>query len=211
MLPTQLNQVIRISGLAEVLDNYSLSATLTDASDQFVYANPAFTALYGWQEREIIGLKSLLLVADGFSGTKLSDIRRRITESTTVRVDNIPHKRKDGTELLVSLETYQMRWSHDHPATMVLGICSTGAASGDAGTKLLCDLLRFTHSVSRRNLPETQSLTRAQQISLLQEYGYSTKQVAAIMGLHPNTPHVILHRKRRKLAKLDGSPRPGSK
>lgn len=190
--------MVRKSYLAQVLDQLTVAVTITNSASQFVYANPAFSTMYGWREEEIIGLRPMILQPPGLSEAELSKVRKHIATPDHCWSTALPNRTKDGSVITIELAAFHIGLIGNMPANLWLGIITKKGEICQAVNELTSSLTRslFQYKAPKAALPP--SLPRHKQITALQRCGYSIKEIAAIMGVEPNTPHVILHRAKRK-------------
>jgi PAS domain S-box-containing protein len=194
------NRAIRGSGFGRVLDDLPYAATIANADNLLVYVNPAFTSLYGWHEPEILGLTPRFLVDRTFPGKDLAQIKREIAGASGSWCGNIENVSKAGRKLLIRLWTMRIRPEHTLPCLYHLGLTAPAAANvrpeEDFASRLAGSLL----AERRDDGPATDHLPRSEQIENFRALGYSTKDIAQILGVAPNTINVALHRERKRAA-----------
>jgi PAS domain S-box-containing protein len=192
------NQAIRSSRLGRVLEEFPYPSTVANGHNLLVYVNPAFSSLYGWEEHEVLGLTPRFLVDRAFPERDLARIKREITGAPTHWCGHIENVTKSRKKLLVRLWAMRVRPDHALPYLYYLGL--TAPAASDAKpeeeftSRLAGSLLAQRHGERKG----TDRLSRSQQIENFRALGYSTKDIAQILGVAPNSINVALHRERRR-------------
>lgn len=190
--------LIRGSHFARVLDGVGYPVSLTNSLDEFVYVNPAFTARFGWGEEEIVGLKPTVLLPEGFPESELKTLRQRIAEPGVFWAGALPNRHKNGDLFSIELVTFSINLIEDLPKNLRVGISTEKGLGAEAFSGLMASLCRVAYGAKTANDSPLKILGRPDQIENLYAHGYSTKEIAGFMNLGHNTPHVILHRARRK-------------
>jgi PAS domain S-box-containing protein len=195
--PIDFRQAIRASGLATSLDCIGHSATLTNASDEFVFVNRAFTQRYGWSEEEILGMRPSLLMPRSFPDADLALLRRKIAEPGSMWVGKLLNRCKCGRVCEVELAAFQIGLLEGHAPNLHLGLSTDIGRITEAINELGAVLCRMAFGI-KSPLSPIKCMDKHQQIANLQAHGYTTKEIAGFLRMGINTPHVIMHRARRK-------------
>jgi PAS domain S-box-containing protein len=193
-----LRHAVRQTSFAVLLDAFPYAATLTNASDQFVYANSAFSEKYGWSEEEIIGLKPSLLLPLSFITATLAPIRKEIEGSKLSWCGMIQNQHKNGSLFTIELMTFQIKMVAPLSPSLFLGISSPVGAISNALSELISSFCRVMFETPSPPKEELGVLRKHEQIIRLRQFGYSLKEIAGFLGVDINTPNVVLHRARRK-------------
>lgn len=197
MNPIDFRQVVRATGLATALDCIGHSATLTNASDEFVFVNRAFTQRNGWSEDEVLGMRPSLLMPQNFPDADLSLLRKKIARPGSMWIGKILNRSKSGEIFEVDLATFQIGLIEDQPPNLYLALSTETGRITEAVNELGAVLCRMAFDLKQPVLP-AKSIDKHAQIKNLQAHGYTTKEIASFLRLGVNTPHVIMHRARRK-------------
>lgn len=198
MDPFKLHQLVRQTSLAQSLDTLGYAATLTNTSDEFVYANSAFENMYGWRERELIGLKPMILVPQNYSHAHMASLRKKISIPGSSWVGVLPNRHKDGVVFEIELATFQIPLMGSLPANLVLGIAARVGEIRRAVNEMTATLCRVLFQQRMPVVNGFKQLKRHEQVESLVRHGYSMKEIATFLGVDLNTPYVILHRAKRK-------------
>jgi|SRR5579864_397807 len=97
----------RIRLLARAIESTSEMVSVTDLNDQFTFVNRAFLETYGYTEGEVIGQTPALLRPPDGSDDLFDELSRGTRRGGWE--GEVPNRRKDGTRLLVSLNTTLIR------------------------------------------------------------------------------------------------------
>ena len=199
------NQAVRNSRLGRVLEDLPHPATVANAHNLLVYVNPAFTGFYGWDEREVLGLTPRFLVDPGFPQKELIRIKREITEAPTQWCGQVENVTKSRKRLLVRLWAMRVRPDPKLPCLYYLGltvpVASNARPEEELTSRLAGSLLAERHDAQTG----TERLSRSQQIENFRALGYSTKEIAQILGVAPNSINVALHRERKRAENVSGN------
>lgn len=194
----QQNVAIRGSRLGSILDDFPYAATVANKDNSLVFVNRAFTRLYGWQERELISLTPRLLVTREFPEGELRKIRQAISTAPSGWSGELENVTKAGRKFLARIWAARVRPDSSLPCLYYLGL-TVPADSGvrpeeELTSRLAGTLLREKHSQP----PPAERLSRTEIISNLRSLGYSTKEIAQVLGVAANTINVLIHRERRR-------------
>jgi PAS domain S-box-containing protein len=191
-------KIIRHSALAGALDGIDFAVTITNATDEFVYVNPAFTRRYGWLEEEVIGLRPTLLWPKTFPEAKLALLRKEIASAGESWAGSVRNRDKRGALFDVGLATFQVSLADRLPPNLFIGVIAEVDGMAEAINAFVAALARSSFGIKSVSGGSLKRWDRHQQIANLHAHGYSTKEIAGFMRVGPNTPHVIMHRARRK-------------
>jgi PAS domain S-box-containing protein len=192
--------LIRGSLLAQLLDGVEHAVTLANSIDEIIYVNPAFTRRFGWREEEIVGLKPVIFLPEGFSESDLKTLRQRIAEPGVIWAGAVRNRNKNGDLFTIELVTFSINLIEALPTNLHVGISAEPGLIAKAFGEVLASLCRFAYGAKTVSVGSFKQLGRPDQIENLYASGYNTKEIAGFMNLGHNTPHVILHRARRKKA-----------
>lgn len=189
---------IRGSRLGGLLEEFPHAATVANADNRLVFVNRAFSSLYGWEEMEILGMTPRLMASQDHPEAHLREIRQAISSATFGWCGHLENVTKTGRRFLARVWAARVKPDASLPRLYYLGL-SVPMDSGlrpeeELTSRLAGTLLRDKHAPH----PSTQQLSRAQQIANFRSLGYSTKEIATILGVEPNTINVALHRERRR-------------
>jgi PAS domain S-box-containing protein len=192
------NVAIRGSRLGGLLEEFPHAATVANADNRLVFVNRAFSSLYGWEEMEVLGLTPRLMASQDHPEANLREIRQAISSASFGWCGQLENVTKTGRRFLARVWAARVKPDASLPHLYYLGL-AVPVDSGlrpeeDLTSRLAGTLLRDKHIAH----PGTQRLTRAEQIANFRSLGYSTKEIATILGVEPNTINVALHRERRR-------------
>jgi len=198
------NVAIRGSRLGNLLEEFPHAATVANADNQIVFVNRAFSSLYGWEEVEILGLTPRLMAGQDHPEANLREIRQEISSATSGWCGQLENITKTGRRFLARVWAARVKPDASLPRLYYLGL-TVPVESGlrpeeELTSRLAGTLLRDKHAPH----PGTERHTRAQQIANFRSLGYSTKEIATILGVEPNTINVALHRERRRTSRGQG-------
>lgn len=199
------NKAIRNSRLGRVLEEFPHPSTVANGHNLLVYVNPAFTSLYGWEEREVLGLTPRFLVDRAFPEKELVRIKREITEAPTQWCGHIENVTKSRRKLLVRLWAMRVRPEHALPYLYYLGLTVPVVSNARPEEELTSRFAGFLLYDRHDQRPGIEHLSRSQQIENFRALGYSTKDIAQILGVAPNSINVALHRERRRAEAAPGN------
>lgn len=199
------NEAIRSSRLGRVLEDFPHPATVAKGHNLLVHVNPAFTAVYGWTEREVLGLTPRLLMGRSFPEKELRVIKRSISSAPTSWCGTLENITKEGRKLLVRLWTLRLRPEPGLPRLYYLGVTVPASSDFRPEDELVARLAGAV--LAERSHPQAgaERLSRVQQIRNFRELGYSTKEIADILGVAPNSINVALHRERMRAEGRNGA------
>jgi PAS domain S-box-containing protein len=198
------NVAIRGSRLGNLLEEFPYAATVANQDNVLVFVNRAFTQVYGWEEKEIISLTPRLLVPPDFPEFPLGRIRHAISKAPTGWCGKLENVTKSGKKFLARVWAARIRPDPSLPNLYYLGL--TVPADSDVRPEeeltshLSGALLREKHS----NPSPVERLSRSALIHNLRSLGYTTKEIAQVLGVAPNTINVALHRERRRTGETNG-------
>lgn len=202
------NVAIRGSRLGNLLEEFPYAATVANRDNTLVYVNRAFTELYGWQEREILSLTPRVLARRDFPDMQLRKIRQAIYTAPSGWCGELENITRTGKTFLARLWAARIRPDPSLPCLYYVGL-TVPADSGlrpeeELTSRLAGALLREKHA---KPAP-AEILSRSEMIDNLRSLGYSTKEIAQVLGVAPNTINVALHRERRRAGGNNGSASP---
>ena len=192
------NVAIRGSRLGKILEEFPYSATVANRDNALVYVNQAFTRVYGWEELEVLSLTPRLLIRKDFPEGQLREIRRAISAAPTGWCGELENVTKAGKKFLARVWAARIRPKTDLPSLYYIGL-TVPADSGVRPEEEFISRLAGTLLQEQQSQPApTQRLSRSGMIGNLRSLGYSTKEIAQVLGVEPNTINVTLHRQRRR-------------
>ncbi len=201
-------QSLKGTALGKVLDAFHYPATLTNSKDRFVYVNKAFTARYGFSEKEILGLSPTILVPRDFPAGELKALKKHIATRQNGWEGPLINQTKLFEPILIYLRTAPIRPSKHLPTLLYLGFSASPEEIKDAETELfslfagalLLDGLELT-KLSKKKVERS----RQYEVCRLHKLGYSTKEIASIMGITVSTVNVVTWRARQSPSKANPS------
>jgi PAS domain S-box-containing protein len=192
------NLAIRGSRLGNLLERFPHATTVANQDNRLVFANRAFTRLYGWTEREIISLTPRILVPVDFPEDHLRKVRREISAAATGWCGKLENVTKTGRRFLARIWAARIRPGPDLPFLYYVGLtipADSGVRPEEELTSLLAGAMLHEKPPKK---PATRIPSRPEMIENLRSLGYSTKEIAQVLGVAANTVNVALHRERRR-------------
>lgn len=198
----RLAHALKETGLCKALDAFSFPATLTNSKDRFVYVNRAFTVRYGFSETEILGLSPTILVPNDFPEGKLKALKKNIATRPAGWEGVLINQTRSQERIVVYLRTVALRPQRHLPNLFYLGFSALPEEIKKAEAELIsllsaALLMRRPEGRISKADPEK---TRQREVCQLRDLGYSTKEIAAIMGITVSTVNVVTWRARRRAA-----------
>lgn len=112
-------------------------------------------------------------------------------------VGKLLNRCKSGVVVEVELAAFQIGLLEGQPSNLHLGLSTDSGRITEAINELGAVLCRMAFGI-KSPLPPIKCMDKHQQIANLQAHGYTTKEIAGFLRMGINTPHVIMHRARRK-------------
>jgi PAS domain S-box-containing protein len=110
----------RITMLASAIESTNEMVSLTDLDDRFIFVNRAFLDVYGYREEDVIGRTPEILWTRTMTPEIMDEILR--TSRHKGWHGELVNRRKDGTELTISLSTSPVRDAQGR----ILGLLGVG-------------------------------------------------------------------------------------
>lgn len=193
-------QSLRDTALCKALDGFPYPATLTNSKDRFVYVNKAFTTRYGFSEKEILGLSPTILVPKDFPEGELKALKRHIATRQHGWEGPLINRTKSLEPILIYLRTAPVRPDKRLPTLLYLGFSALPEEIKNAETELfslLAGALLSGELMSTKSSKKGAEKSRQLEVCRLRDLGYSTKEIAAIMGITSSTVNVVTWRARK--------------
>ena len=112
-------------------------------------------------------------------------------------VGKVLNRCKLGVVCEVELAAFKIGLIEGQTPNLHLGISTDSGRIAEAMNELSAVLCRMAFGI-KSPLPPIKCMDKHQQIANLQAHGYTTKEIAGFLRMGINTPHVIMHRARRK-------------
>jgi len=193
MLSTDHYLLIKKSLLGEIFDGFEYPCNVISSGYRIIYANRAFCRYYGYKIDQVIGLSPKVLLPKNYQPKKITDLQKQIIIRKKPFVGEIVNVNSQGRESVVFLKVVPITpLSSSYPVAHVSISCDR--AKKDA---MLISLLgrvsnfAYTYDLKApRALPKIKSYQRGDrqtEIVKMSDLGYSTKEIAAVMGISVST------------------------
>jgi PAS domain S-box-containing protein len=196
-----------------VLNRVSFPITLTDRDNRFVFVNEAFVHRYGFLSRDLLGLTPRLLVPRHSPKRMLAGFEEQVLRQFRRWEGEVLNRRRDNEIFRVYLSVFPLRLNEQADPIAFLGITCDPEQRAEMLSEVVSVLAdQWFHGALQRALP-TLSATlgatapRQSAIQKLCRMGFSTKEIAHIMGVSPSTVGVVRWRLRSKPGGGGKSPR----
>lgn len=188
------------------LNRFPYPVTLTDRDNRFVFANEAFVQRYGYLSRDLIGLSPRVLVPRQSPKRMLESYNEHVLKRHNRWEGVLVNRGREGDPFRVYLCVLPLRLNEGAPPVAYLGV------SCDQGDRMemLLELVHllsdqwFQHSIQRAlpSLTGGNGSVAPRQAAILKlcRMGFSTKEIAHIMGVSPSTVGVVRWRLRTRPA-----------
>jgi PAS domain S-box-containing protein len=201
------NPVTLAKSLRHLLDNLEHSCAITGADGLFIYVNPAFLALYHYNEANIIGVSSRILLP-GSSGSPATSVAQQSTAlNHRAWEGEVTHVDRAGRPLALYLFNLPILFSPTpRPACLLHLSCPIEARHQlmrDFAARLCAALIEWQINLPPEHqvISPPQSGDRQRQISKLTQLGYRTKEIAALMRISISTVNVVKWKIRKHSAR----------
>ena len=189
-----------------VLNRFPYPVTLTDRDNRFVFANEAFVQRYGYLSRDLIGLTPRVLIPRQSPKRMLESYNEHVLRRHSRWEGVLVNRGRDSEPFHVHLSVFPLRLSEGAPPVAYLGVsCDQGER-----TEMLLELVHllsdqwFQNSLQRAlpSLTGVNGVVAPRQAAILKlcRMGFSTKEIAHIMGVSPSTVGVVRWRLRTRPA-----------
>lgn len=187
-----------------VLNRFPYPATLTDRDNRYIFVNEAFVQRYGFLSRDLAGLTPRVLIPRQSPKRALEDYSEHVLRRHCRWDGELTNRRRDNKTFRVHLTVLPLRLNEGALPVAFLGVsCDPGEQ-----TTMLLELVHllsdqwFQQSLQRA-LPSItgangNAAPRQSAILKLCRMGFSTKEIAHIMGVSPSTVGVVRWRLRTR-------------
>lgn len=165
-----------------------------------MYVNKAFMARYGFSENEILGLSPTILVPKDFPEGELKALKKHIATKQHGWEGPLINRTKSFEPILIYLRTAPVRPDKCLPTLLYLGFSALPEEIKNAETELfslLAGALLSGELVPTKSSKKGAEKSRQMEVCRLRDLGYSTKEIAAIMGITVSTVNVVKWRSRQ--------------
>lgn len=189
-----------------VLNRFPYPVTLTDRDNRFVFANEAFVQRYGYLSRDLIGLTPRVLIPRQSPKRMLESFNEHVLRRHSRWEGVLVNRKRDNEVFRIHLSVFPLRLNEGAPPVAYLGVMSETSERSEM-------LLELVHLLSdqwfqnslQRALPSLTGANgngapRQSAILKLCRMGFSTKEIAHIMGVSPSTVGVVRWRLRTRPA-----------
>jgi PAS domain S-box-containing protein len=195
-----MQRLLAVTNLVPLLHSFRFPVTISDWEGKFIYVNRAFTDVYGWKLSEILGLKSKIILPRDADQNSLQSLKSNTKKDGFSQVLRLHVLTKSGLKLDANLLFLRVELSPTLPE-LFFGISSPSCVEmpGYAFLGYLLGRLLASKSPEPANaLLPSPAPCSARQVLHLRRLGYSSKEIAAFLGVAENTPNVLIHRFRKK-------------
>jgi len=180
--------LLKRSSFAGIFDRFGFPVTLANAHKRFVYANKAFCRYYGYAEKEIVGLCPRVLIPSSFSERQMQEVFRTMEGERKAWAGMIPNRNARGETVMIHLIILPLRPAGGTEVASYFGVsCEPGDQQ-----RLLSSLTTHLIECALRAAvmtPEAKAVGQRRQrgdrqteVMRLTRMGYSTKEIADMMG-----------------------------
>lgn len=203
MLPAEeQHRLLQHSLVAALFSDFAFPALVTNAEHRIVWANGAFERSYGYKTREVIGLPVKMIHDPSLPDEAIKPAARQLLERRKPWHGTYRNRRANG-ELFVA---YYVAVPLGEIASLpVSGVFSVSAPESEA-EHLRESVLHHTLNrcvslavADRTSTPRAENESKAlprkgqrqREIHRLTLLGYTTKEIASLMGISPSTVNVV--------------------
>jgi PAS domain S-box-containing protein len=189
-----------------VLNRFPYPATLTDRDNRFVFANESFVQRFGYLSRDLIGLTPRVLIPRQSPKRMLESYTEHVLRRHSRWEGELLNRRRDNEVFRVHLSVFPLRLNEGAAPVAFLGV----TCEPEERVEMLLELVHlfsdqwFQNSLQRALPTLTGSngngAPRQSAILKLCRMGFSTKEIAHIMGVSPSTVGVVRWRLRTRPA-----------
>jgi len=193
MLSSELYSLVKRSLLGELFDGFGYPCNVISSGYRIIYANRAFCKFYGYKLDQIIGLSPKVLLPRNFHTKKLADLQKHIFVKKKPYVGEIENVTLKGRDVKVFLKIIPIVPIRSNAPVALLSVCCDIAKKDAMLLSLVDHVSNFTYSYDKRvkreeiKIRSYQRGDRQNEIIKLSQLGYSTKEIAAIMGISVST------------------------
>lgn len=198
--PSECYALIQNSLVGKLFGEFRYPGLMTNAEHRIVWANRAFEGFYGYKVEEVIGLPASMLHDPSLPDDTLKPVARQLLERRKPWTGTYRNRRANG-EIITA---YYFAAPLDHFAHLpVNGVFCVSCPESEADglrDEVLAYLVNRCLSLAAAaeaegNLPITTQFSRKGQrrreIHRLTLLGYSSKEIAGLMGISPSTVNVV--------------------
>jgi PAS domain S-box-containing protein len=176
------------SSFAGIFDRFDFPVTLANSRKRFVYANKAFCRYYGYSKKEIVGLCPRILIPSSFSERQMHEVFLAMDGQRKAWEGLIPNLNARGETVLIYLITLPLRPAGGSDVAGYFGVSCEAGDQARLLSSLTTHLIECALCASAMT-PGTNAVTnrrrrgdRQDEVMRLARMGYSTKEIAAMMG-----------------------------
>ena len=186
-------------------DNFPHQVLICNADNRIVYANPAFLKRYGYTKKALIGLPPKVLWSESQSAANFKAMMETVFERYQHWQGPVVNLTATGEAYHIHLFVLPLRpLTNERPIGYMGVSCDIGeeqAVTFDLIASLTTHLLGSMKEENFRLLPFKQKERgdRQREIMRLTNLGFSTKEIAHMMGISPSTVGVVKWKQRKRL------------
>jgi len=193
MLSTDHYDLIKNSLLGSLFEDFEFPVTVTNSANRLIYVNRAFAKLYGYKQDQVIGLSPKILIPKNFELKYIIELQRQVMvrkKPYTCELVNITQR---GREFPIFLLVTPLQPITGNNAVAHLAICCDPNKKAVLMNALLGHVGNFAYTYDSKIKPKKAKLKsyqrgdRQAEIVKLAQLGYSTKEIAGIMGISVST------------------------
>ena len=193
MLSSDHYNIVKNSLLGQMFDGFEYPCNVISSAYRIVYVNKAFCKFYGYKLEQILGLSPKVLLPRNYQPKKILELQHLIIIKKKPFWGLFSNVHASGRELTVFLKVVPIiTEASPHPVAH-LSICCDVPKKEAMLLSLLSHISNFTYSYDskvKRITPKISSYRRGDrqsEIIKLTKLGYSTKEIAGMMGITTST------------------------
>jgi PAS domain S-box-containing protein len=193
MLSADHCTLIKQSLLGELFDGFGYPCNVLSSAYRIVYVNRAFCRFYGYKLEQVIGLSPKVLLPRNFQSKKITDIQKHIIVKKKPHVGEIGNVTAKGSEIKVFIVIIPIVPIKSNNPVAHLSVCCIPEKKEAMLLSLLEHVSNFTYLYNKQvkreeiKIKSYQRGDRQAEIMKLTHLGYSTKEIAGIMGISIST------------------------
>jgi len=193
MLSADHYLLVKRSLLGEIFDGFGYPCNVISSGYRIVYVNRAFCRFYGYKLDQVIGLSPKVLLPKNFHSKKLNDIQKQIITKKKPYVGEIDNVTIKGRDIKIFLKIIPIIPVRSNNPVAHLSVCCDAGKKDAMLLSLLDHISNFTYQYDKRvkreevKIKSYQRGDRQSEIMKLTHLGYSTKEIASMMGISIST------------------------
>jgi PAS domain S-box-containing protein len=205
MLSSDHYNLIKNSLLGSLLEGFEYPITITSSAYRLIYANKAFCKTYGYKVEQIIGLSPKILVPKHTDSKMVIDIQRQVMVRKKPYIGELINMTSRNKEFpIFLLLTPLIPLSSNFPVAHLAATCDPSKKEA-LMMSFLSHVGNFTYTYNTNikhkkiQLKSYQRGDRQAEIVKLSHLGYSTKEIASVMGISVSTVGFVKWKMAKKM------------